>query len=131
MPPEYADLTPYIAAILVAMVTGLFSWRGGVRSAKSTEKVSLDDLTTEIIKEYQNMKKELKADLESRIEHEREERLNMKLELDRKFEEVFFNSKGLQDYVIWCIGGHKPPPLDVPHQALSELAKLYTKETNK
>lgn len=130
-PNELVDYIPDMVAVLSVLIASLFSWFGGVRSAKTTEKVSLDTITKEIFQEYKAMKEELKADLEARLASECEARVAMQDEMDRRFEEVVLNCKSLQEYVVWCVGGHKPPPIEIPHRAMSELSKLYPKGNTK
>ena len=80
--------------------------------------------------------------MESRLTHEREERRHLvdsekeerrRLQeaFDRRFNELLASSKYLEKYVLWCVGGHKPPAQEVPHKALEKLKNLYPKGSDK
>ena len=130
-------ITP-ILTILGLLIAAGGTFLGAKRGAKATERVSLDDLTKELIDEYRTMKQELRTDLESRLENEREERQRlleneredrkrMEEALENRFNELLANSLYLEKYVLWCVGGHAPPPQEVPHKALEKLKRLYPK----
>ena len=139
------DLSPFVGPGLTTfgvIVVALLTLKGAMRAARANEKVSIDDLTKELIAEYRTMKQELRTDMESRLTHEREERQHLvesekearnKLQqsFDRRFNELLASSKYLEEYVLWCVGGHKPPPKEVPHKALEKLKNLYPKGSDK
>ena len=139
------DVSPFVGPVLTTfgvIVVALLTLMGAKRGAKANEKMSIDDLTKELIVEYRTMKQELRADMESRLTHEREERQRlvdsekeerrrMQEAFDRRFNELLASSKYLEKYVLWCVAGHKPPPQEVPHKALEKLKNLYPKGSDK
>ena len=125
------DLTQYYGpalTFLTAVIVAYFTLRGANRGAKASEKASIDDLTTELIQEYRTLKQELRNDMENRLANEQEERRRMQEAFNRRFNELLASSKYLETYVLWCVGGHKPPPQEVPHKALNDLKNLYPRE---
>ena len=125
------DLTQYYGpalTFLTAVIVAYFTLRGANRGAKASEKASVDDLTTELIQEYRTLKQELRSDMESRLANEQEERRRMQEAFNRRFNELLASSKYLETYVLWCVGGHKPPPPEIPHKALNDLKNLYPRE---
>ena len=128
MPTDLHQYYGPALTFLTAVIVAYFTLRGANRGAKASEKASIDDLTTELIQEYRTLKQELRNDMENRLANEQEERRRMQEAFNRRFNELLASSKYLETYVLWCVGGHKPPPQEVPHKALSDLKNLYPRE---
>ena len=125
MPPELLNLAGPFFGFAGVAAAAFFGLRGSNRAARASEKVSSDSLTNELVGEYRVLKDELKADMTERLENEKRERIALSEKFEAKLAEILEATKGVEEYVTWCVNGHTPPPKEPPHKALKKLRDLY------
>ena len=115
--------------LLGVLATALLTWAGTKRGAKTTEKVSTDDLTTELVEAYRLLNADTKQVFEDRLQEERKDRAYRENELRDRISDLERIVEQFGEYVAWCTAGHEPPPVTVSKKIL-DAAKLHrNKET--
>ena len=129
MPPINLDDLAPLFVLLGVLATAFLTWVGTRRGAKTAEKVSTDDLTTELVTAYRLLNADTKQVFEERLQEERKDRAYRENELRDRISDLERIVEQFGEYVAWCTAGHAPPPFAVSKKIL-DAAKLYrNKET--
>ena len=115
--------------LLGVLATALLTLAGTRRGAKSTEKVSTDDLTTELVTAYRLLNADTKQVFEQRLQEEREDRAYRENELRDRISDLEKIVEEFGEYVAWCTAGHAPPPVTVSKKILDAAEQHRNKET--
>ena len=126
-PIDLDGLAP-LFVLLGVVATALLTWAGTRRGAKSTEKVSTDDLTTELVTAYRLLNADTKQAFEQRLQEEREDRAYRENELRDRINDLEKIVEEFSEYVAWCTSGHNPPPFKVSKKILDAAAQHRKKE---
>ena len=122
--------------LFIGSVLGvIFTYLGVRTTMKANTKMKEIDASGEIIKEYREMKNEIKADADERelrmkaafqakLDREREERLEFEKRMTEQLDEVIDN---FGVYVKWARGGAVPPPPFIPEWIYSKISHLFEK----
>ena len=127
-PIDLEGLAP-LFMLLGVVATAVFALAGTRRGAKTTEKVSTDDLTTELVAAYRLLNADTKQAFEQRLQEEREDRAYRENELRDRIDDLEKIVEEFSEYVAWCTAGHKPPPFNVSKKILDAAAQHRNKET--
>ena len=133
--PSWQQFLTFIGVVLAA----LFTYFGVRTTAKANTKMKEIDAAAEIIKEYRDMKNEIKADADQRearmkedfqakLDHEREERIKFEQRMMEQLDEVIVNF-GI--YVKWARDGAEPPPPFIPEWIYSKINNVFNKDKGK
>ena len=129
--PSWQPLLTFVGVVLGVSFTYL-----GVRTtAKANTKMKEIDAAGEIIKEYRDMKDEIKKDADERearmqaefekmLANERRERLEFEDKMTTQLDEVIDN---FGVYVKWARSGAVPPPPFIPEWIYSKISHLFEK----
>ena len=115
--------------LLGAVVTALLTLAGTRRGAKTTEKVSTDELTTELVAAYRLLNADTKQVFEERLQEERKDRAYRENELRDRIRDLERIVEQFGEYVAWCTAGHAPPPIAVSKKILDAAKRHQNKET--
>ena len=126
-PIDLDGLAP-LFMLLGVVATALLTWAGTRRGAKSTEKVSTDDLTTELVTAYRLLNADTKQAFEQRLQEEREDRAYRENGLRDRIDDLEKIVEEFGEYVAWCTSGHNPPPFNVSKKILDAAAQHRKKE---
>lgn len=129
MPTIDLDGLAPLFMLLGVVATALLTWAGTRRGAKSTEKVSTDDLTTELVAAYRLLNADTKQVFEQRLQEEREDRAYRENELRDRIVDLEKIVEEFSEYVAWCTAGHAPPPVTVSKKILDAAKRHRNKET--
>ena len=133
--PSWQPFLTFIGVVLAV----LFTYFGGRTTAKANTKMKEIDAAAEIIKEYRDMKNEIKADADNRekrmqedfqakLDREREERIKFEQRMMEQLVEVIVNF-GI--YVKWAREGAEPPPPFIPEWIYSKITNVFNKDRGK
>lgn len=126
--------------LLIGSVLGvIFTYLGVRTTMKANTKMKEIDASCEIIKEYREMKNEIKADADNRekrmqedfqakLDREREERIKFEQRMMEQLDEVIVNF-GI--YVKWAREGAEPPPPFIPDWIYSKITNVFSKDKGK
>lgn len=128
MAPIDLDGLASLFMLLGVVATALLTWAGTRRGAKSTEKVSTDDLTTDLVTAYRLLNADTKQAFEQRLQEEREDRSYREKELRDRIDDLEKIVEEFSEYVAWCTSGHNPPPFNVSKKILDAAAQHRNKE---
>lgn len=129
MPPiDLASLAP-LFVLLGVVIPAFFALAGTRRGAKTTEKVSTDDLTTELVAAYRLLNADTEQTFERRLKEEREDRAYRENELRNRISDLEQIVEQFGEYVAWCTAGHAPPPFTVSKKILDAAKRYRNKET--
>ena len=129
MTPVDLDALAPLFVLLGVVATALLTWAGTRRSAKTTEKVSTDDLTTELVAAYRLLNEDTQKVFEKRLQEEREDRAYRENELRDRISDLEKIVEEFNEYVAWCTAGHAPPPFNVSKKILDAAKSHRNKET--
>ena len=115
--------------LLGVVIPALVALAGTRRGAKTTEKVSTDDLTTELVEAYRSLNADTKQAFEQRLEEERADRAYRENELRDRISDLELIVEEFGEYVAWCTAGHAPPPFNVSKKILDAASRHRNKET--
>ena len=127
--PSWQPVLLFVGTILSVIFTYL-----GIRTTvKANTKMKEIEASTEIIKEYREMKNEikadaderelkLKADFQAKLDREREERLKFEDRMTEQLDEVINN---FGTYVKWARSGAVAPPPFIPEWIYSKISHLF------
>lgn len=127
-PIDLDDLTP-LFVLLGVLATAFLTWVGTRRGAKTAEKVSTDDLTTELVTAYRLLNADTKQVFEERLQEERKDRAYRENELRDRISDLERIVAQFGEYVAWCTAGHAPPPFAVSKKILDAAKRYRNKET--
>ena len=127
-PIDLDGLAP-LFVLLGVLATALLTWAGTRRGAKTTEKVSTDDLTTELVTSYRLLNADTKQVFEERLQEERKDRAYRENELRDRISDLERVVEQFGEYVAWCTAGHAPPPFTVSKKILDAAKRYRNKET--
>ena len=127
-PIDLDGLAP-LFVLLGVLATALLTWAGTRRGAKTTEKVSTDDLTTELVAAYRLLNADTKQVFEERLQEERKDRAYRENELRDRISDLERIVEDFGEYVAWCTAGHAPPPFTVSKKILDAAKRYRNKET--
>ena len=126
--------------LFIGSVLGvIFTYLGVRTTMKANTKMKEIDASGEIIKEYREMKNEIKADADNRekrmqedfqakLDREREERIKFEQRMMEQLDEVIVNF-GI--YVKWAREGAEPPPPFIPEWIYSKITNVFSKDKGK
>ena len=129
MPSIDLDGLAPLFLLLGVLATALLTWAGTRRGAKTTEKVSTDDLTTELVTAYRLLNADTKQAFEDRLQEERKDRSYRENELRERIVDLERIVEQFGEYVAWCTAGHAPPPFTVSKKILDAAKRYRNKET--
>ena len=129
MPSIDLDGLAPLFLLLGVLATALLTWAGTRRGAKTTEKVSTDDLTTELVTAYRLLNADTKQVFEERLQEERKDRAYRENELRDRISDLERIVEEFGEYVAWCTEGHEPPPVAVSKKILDAAKRHRNKET--
>ena len=129
MPSIDLDGLAPLFLLLGVLATALLTWAGTRRGAKTTEKVSTDDLTTELVTAYRLLNADTKQAFEDRLQEERKDRSYRENELRERIVDLERIVEQFGEYVAWCTAGHAPPPFTVSKKILDAAKRHRHKET--
>ena len=129
MPSIDLDGLAPLFLLLGVLATALLTWAGTRRGAKTTEKVSTDDLTTELVTAYRLLNADTKQVFEERLQEERKDRAYRENELRDRISDLERIVEQFGEYVAWCTEGHEPPPVTVSKKILDAAKRHQNKET--
>ena len=129
MPSIDLDGLAPLFLLLGVLATALLTWAGTRRGAKTTEKVSTDDLTTELVTAYRLLNADTKQVFEERLQEERNDRAYRENELRDRISDLERIVEEFGEYVAWCTAGHAPPPFAVSKKILDAAKRYRNKET--
>ena len=129
MPSIDLDGLAPLFLLLGVLATALLTWAGTRRGAKTTEKVSTDDLTTELVEAYRLLNADTKQVFEDRLQEERKDRAYRENELRDRISDLERIVEQFGEYVAWCTAGHAPPPVTVSKKILDAAKRYRNKET--
>ena len=115
--------------LLGVLATAFLTWVGTRRGAKTAEKVSTDDLTTELVTAYRLLNADTKQVFEERLQEERKDRAYRENELRDRISDLERIVAQFGEYVAWCTAGHAPPPFAVSKKILDAAKRYRNKET--
>ena len=115
--------------LLGVVIPALVAFAGTRRGAKTTEKVSADELTTELVEAYRLLNADTKQAFEQRMQEEREDRAYRENELRDRISDLEQIVEQFGEYVAWCTAGHAPPPFTVSKKILDAAKRHRSKET--
>ena len=115
--------------LLGFVIPSLVALAGTKRGAKTTEKVSTDELTTELVEAYRLLNADTKQTFEQRLQEEREDRAYRENELRDRISDLEQIVEQFGEYVAWCTAGHEPPPFAVSKKILDAANRHRNKET--
>lgn len=115
--------------LLGVVIPALVAFAGTRRGAKTTEKVSTDDLTTELVEAYRSLNADTKQVFEDRLQEERKDRAYRENELRDRISDLERIVEQFGEYVAWCTAGHAPPPVAVSKKILDAAKRHRNKET--
>ena len=127
-PIDLDDLAP-LFVLLGVLATAFLTWVGTRRGAKTAEKVSTDDLTTELVTAYRLLNADTKQVFEERLQEERKDRAYRENELRDRISDLERIVAQFGEYVAWCTAGHAPPPFAVSKNILDAAKRYRNKET--
>ena len=127
-PIDLDDLAP-LFVLLGVLATAFLTWVGTRRGAKTAEKVSTDDLTTELVTAYRLLNADTKQVFEERLQEERKDRAYRENELRDRISDLERIVAQFGEYVAWCTAGHAPPPFAVSKKILDAAKRYRNKET--
>ena len=127
-PIDLDDLAP-LFVLLGVLATAFLTWVGTRRGAKTAEKVSTDDLTTELVTAYRLLNADTKQVFEERLQEERKDRAYRENELRDRISDLERIVAQFGEYVAWCTEGHAPPPFAVSKKILDAAKRYRNKET--
>ena len=127
-PIDMDDLAP-LFVLLGVLATAFLTWVGTRRGAKTAEKVSTDDLTTELVTAYRLLNADTKQVFEERLQEERKDRAYRENELRDRISDLERIVEQFGEYVAWCTAGHEPPPVTVSKKILDAAKRYRNKET--
>lgn len=125
---DLESLAP-LFVLLGVLATAFLTWAGTRRGAKTTEKVSTDDLTTELVSAYRLLNADTKQAFEDRLQEERKDRAYRENELRDRVVDLERIVEQFGEYVAWCTAGHAPPPFAVSKKILDAAKRHRDKET--
>lgn len=128
MPTIDLDGLAPLFMLLGVVATALLTWAGTKRGAKSTEKVSTDDLTTELVAAYRLLNADTKQAFEQRLQEERALRAYRENQLRDRIDDLEKIVEEFSEYVAWCTAGHAPPPFNVSKKILDAAKSHRNKE---
>ena len=128
MPSIDLDGLAPLFMLLGVLATAFLTWAGTRRGAKTTEKVSTDDLTTELVAAYRLLNADTKQAFEERLQEERNDRAYRENELRDRISDLEQIVEEFGEYVAWCTAGHKPPPFAVSKKILEAANRHRNKE---
>ena len=129
MPSIDLDGLAPLFVLLGVLATALLTWAGTRRGAKTTEKISTDDLTTELVTAYRLLNADTKQVFEERLQEERKDRAYRENELRDRISDLERIVEEFGEYVTWCTAGHAPPPFAVSKKILDAAKRHRNKET--
>ena len=129
MPPINLDDLAPLFVLLGVLATAFLTWVGTRRGAKTAEKVSTDDLTTELVTAYRLLNADTKQVFEERLQEERKDRAYRENELRDRISDLERIVEQFGEYVAWCTAGHAPPPFAVSKKILAAAKRYRNKET--
>lgn len=129
MPSIDLDGLAPLFVLLGVLATALLTWAGTRRGAKTTEKVSTDDLTTELVTAYRLLNADTKQVFEERLQEERKDRAYRENELRDRISDLERIVEQFGEYVAWCTAGHAPPPVTVSKKILDAAERHRNKES--
>ena len=129
MPSIDLDGLAPLFVLLGVLATALLTWAGTRRGAKTTEKVSTDDLTTELVTAYRLLNADTKQAFEDRLQEERKDRSYRENELRERIVDLERIVEQFGEYVVWCTAGHEPPPFAISKKILDAAQRYRNKET--
>ena len=114
----------------------IFTYFGVLATVKANTKMNEIEASTEIIKEYREMKNDIKddadkrearmvSDFEQKLNLEREERIKFENRMTEQLDEVIVN---FGTYVKWARGGAVPPPPFIPEWIYSKIANIFNND---
>lgn len=127
-PIDLDGLAP-LFVLLGVLATAFLTWVGTRRGAKTAEKVSTDDLTTELVTAYRLLNADTKQVFEERLQEERKDRAYRENELRDRISDLERVVEQFGEYVAWCTAGHAPPPFTVSKKILDAAKRYRNKET--
>ena len=127
-PIDLDGLAP-LFLLLGVLATAFLTWAGTRRNAKTTQKVSTDDLTTELVAAYRSLNTDTKQVFEERLQEERNDRAYRENELRDRIVDLERIVEQFGEYVAWCTAGHAPPPVAVSKKILDAAKRYRNKET--
>ena len=127
-PIDLDGLAP-LFVLLGVLATAFLTWVGTRRGAKTAEKVSTDDLTTELVTAYRLLNADTKQVFEERLQEERKDRAYRENELRDRISDLERIVEEFGEYVAWCTAGHAPPPFAVSKKILDAATRHRNKET--
>ena len=127
-PIDLDGLAP-LFVLLGVLATAFLTWIGTRRGAKTAEKVSTDDLTTELVTSYRLLNADTKQVFEERLQEERKDRAYRENELRDRISDLERVVEQFGEYVAWCTAGHAPPPFTVSKKILDAAKRYRNKET--
>ena len=139
MPPQLDPSWQPVLTFVGVVLGVVFTYLGVRTTAKANTKMKEIDAAGEIIKEYRDMKNEIKADADARekrmqedfqakLDHEREERIKFEQRMIEQLDEVIVNF-GI--YVKWARDGAEPPPPFIPEWIYSKINNVFNKDKGK
>ena len=129
MSPIDLDGIAPLFVLLGVLATAFLTWVGTRRGAKTAEKVSTDDLTTELVTAYRLLNADTKQVFEERLQEERKDRAYRENELRDRISDLERIVAQFGEYVAWCTAGHAPPPFAVSKKILDAAKRYRNKET--
>lgn len=135
MPTQLDPSWQPVLAFIGAALGVVFTYLGIRTTTKANTKMKEIDAASEIIKEYRDMKDEIKKDADERearmqaefekmLERERNERLEFEDKMTTQMNEVIGN---FGVYVKWARSGAEPPPPFIPEWIYSKISHLFEK----
>lgn len=135
MPTQLDPTWQPVLAFVGAVLGVVFTYFGVRTTAKANTKMKEIDAASEIIKEYRDMKDEIKKDADERearmqaefekmLASERHERLEFEDKMTTQMDEVISNFGA---YVKWARSGAEPPPPFIPEWIYSKISHLFEK----
>lgn len=139
MPTQLDPSWQPVLAFIGAALGVVFTYLGIRTTTKANTKMKEIDAAGEIIKEYRDMKDEIKkdadirearmqAEFEKMLANERRERLEFEDKMTTQMDEVIVNF-GI--YVKWAREGAEPPPPFIPEWIYSKINNVFSKDKGK
>ena len=133
MPPQLDPSWQPVLTFVGVVLGVVFTYLGIRTTVKANTKMKEIDAAGEIIKEYRDMKNEIKTDADDRekrmkedfqqkLDQERKERLEFENRMTEQLDEVIDN---FGVYVKWARSGAVPPPPFIPEWIYSKISHLF------
>ena len=139
MPPQLDPSWQPVLTFVGVVLGVVFTYLGVRTTAKANTKMKEIDAAGEIIKEYRDMKNEIKTDADDRekrmkedfqkkLDQERQERLEFENRMTEQLDEVIDN---FGVYVKWARDGAEPPPPFIPEWIYSKINNVFSNDKGK